>query len=166
MALEASAPTPYIPNTAADRARMLERIGLPDTAALFAELPAQWRDPPIEVPPALSELELVQLLRRQAAANRASTLPSFLGAGAYRRYIPAVTAHLVSRAEFVTAYTPYQPEISQGGLQVMFEYQTAISELTGLPVSNASVYDGASAAAESVAMCTDRKRKKAIISAV
>ncbi|MCC6237533.1 MAG: aminomethyl-transferring glycine dehydrogenase subunit GcvPA [Dehalococcoidia bacterium] len=162
MALEASAPTPYIPNTAADRARMLERIGLPDTAALFAELPAQWRDPPIEVPPALSELELVQLLRRQAAANRASTLPSFLGAGAYRRYIPAVTAHLVSRPEFVTAYTPYQPEISQGTLQAAFEYQSTVCALTGMEVSNTGLYDVASAAAEACLLAARVTSRRAV----
>jgi glycine dehydrogenase subunit 1 len=127
---------------------MLARIGLPDTAALFAELPGRWRDPPIELPPALSELELVQLLRRSAAANEGARIPSFLGAGAYRRAIPAVTSHLASRPEFVTAYTPYQPEISQGTLQAAFEYQSTVCALTGMEVSNTGLYDVASAAAE------------------
>ncbi len=148
MALEASAPTPYIPNTDADRALMLERIGLPSTDALFGELPERWRDPSIEVPPALSELELMQLLRRRAEANAGARMTSFLGAGAYRRYIPAVTSHLVSRPEFVTAYTPYQPEISQGTLQAAFEYQSTVCALTGMEVSNTGLYDVASAAAE------------------
>lgn len=156
------APTPYIPNTDADRRLMLERIGLPDTAALFAELPAAWRDPHIEVPPALSELELMQLLKRAAAANEGARMPSFLGAGAYRRYIPAVTQHLVSRPEFVTAYTPYQPEISQGTLQAAFEYQSTVCALTGMEVSNTGLYDVASAAAEACLLAARVTSRRAV----
>lgn len=160
--LAGGAPTPYIPNTDADRAVMLERIGLPDTAALFAELPAAWRDPTIDVPPALSELELMQLLKRSAVANVGARVPSFLGAGAYRRYIPAVTQHLVSRPEFVTAYTPYQPEISQGTLQAAFEYQSTVCALTGMEVSNTGLYDVASAAAEACLLAARATARRAV----
>ena len=156
------APTPYIPNTEADRALMLARIGLPDTAALFAELPEAWRDPHIDVPPALSELELMQLLKRRATENEGARMPSFLGAGAYRRYIPAVTQHLVSRPEFVTAYTPYQPEISQGTLQAAFEYQSTVCVLTGLEVSNTGLYDVASAAAEACLLAARATSRRAV----
>ena len=144
-----SAPTPYIPNTDADRAHMLARIGLRDLGELFAELPERHRDPAIDLPPALAEAELIRLLRGHAAANvDGGERPTFLGAGAYRRAVPAVTAQLASRSEFVTSYTPYQPEISQGTLQVAFEYQSVVCELTGMDVSNTGLYDVASATAE------------------
>lgn len=142
-------PHPYIPNTEADRALILGRLGLASADTLFADLPEAYRDPPIELPPALAEPELLRLMRRQAAKNRdGGDRPSFLGAGAYRRSVPSVVPYLVSRSEFMTAYTPYQPEISQGTLQTAFEYQSVVCELTGLDVSNTGLYDGASATAE------------------
>ncbi|MCY3561424.1 MAG: aminomethyl-transferring glycine dehydrogenase subunit GcvPA [bacterium] len=141
-------PHPYIPATEADRARMLQRIGAADVEALFADLPAAALDPEIRLPAALTEPELIELLVDRAAANADPARPDFLGAGAYRHAIPAVTAHLAARSEFVTAYTPYQPEISQGTLQSAFEYQSVVCELTGLDVSNTGLYDVASATAE------------------
>ncbi len=142
-------PTPYIPNTDADRALMLARLGLGGLDELFAQLPERYRDPDIELPPALAEAELIRLLRGHAAANAdGGQRPSFLGAGAYRRAVPAVTSHLASRSEFVTSYTPYQPEISQGTLQAAFEYQSVVCELTGMDVSNTGLYDVGSATAE------------------
>ncbi|MBM4416647.1 MAG: aminomethyl-transferring glycine dehydrogenase subunit GcvPA, partial [Chloroflexi bacterium] len=142
-------PHPYLPHTADDVATMLARLGLPDVDALFAELPGAYRDPAILLPPALAEAEIVQLLRERAAENSASALrPHFSGAGAYRRFVPAIVPYLVSRSEFMTAYTPYQPEISQGTLQATFEFQSVVCELTGLDVANAGMYDVASATAE------------------
>jgi len=144
----AGSPHPYIPATAADRARMLERIGVADVDALFADLPATLRDPEIDLPPALTEPELIALLGARAAANADPLRPSFLGAGAYRRSVPAIVSHLTSRSEFSTAYTPYQPEISQGTLQSGFEFQSVVCELTGMDVANTGLYDVASATAE------------------
>jgi glycine cleavage system P protein (glycine dehydrogenase) subunit 1 len=128
---------------------MLERIGLGSIDELFADVPAGVRlDRPLDLPPGKSEQEVYAYLRDLAARNvSAEDELTFLGAGMYDHYVPALIDTLLMRSEFLTPYTPYQPEISQGGLQVMFEYQTAISELTGLPVSNASVYEGPSAVA-------------------
>ena len=155
-------PHPYIPATEADRARMLERVGVADLEALFADLPAALRDPPIDLPPALTEPELIALLEERAAENGAPSRPSFLGAGAYQHSIPAVTAHLTGRSEFVTAYTPYQPEISQGTLQSAFEYQSVVCELTGMDVSNTGLYDVASATAEACLLAARATRRKAV----
>ena len=128
---------------------MLGAIGAGSVDELFADIPESVRlDREIDLPPGLSEQEVYDDLAGLAARNRhADAEVSFLGAGMYDHYVPAVIDNLLSRSEFLTPYTPYQPEISQGGLQVMFEFQTAISELTGLPVSNASVYEGPSAVA-------------------
>jgi glycine dehydrogenase subunit 1 len=128
---------------------MLERIGVGSIDELFADVPAGVRlDRPLDLPDGKSEQEVYAYLRELAARNvSAEDELTFLGAGMYDHYVPALIDTLLSRSEFLTPYTPYQPEISQGGLQVMFEYQTAISELTGLPVSNASVYEGPSAVA-------------------
>ena len=156
------APHPYIPATEADRARMLARVGVADLEALFADLPAAFRDPPIDLPPALTEPELIALLEERAAANLPPTRPDFLGAGAYRRSIPAVTAYLTSRSEFVTAYTPYQPEISQGTLQSAFEYQSVVCELTGMDVSNTGLYDVASATAEACLLAVRATKRRAV----
>ena len=142
------APHPYIPGTAADRAAILERLGLASSDELFADLPAQFRDPDIELPPALAEPDLIRLLEARAAANGDPGRPSFLGAGAYSRAVPSIASYLAGRSEFVTAYTPYQPEISQGTLQSAFEYQSVVCELTGMDVSNTGLYDVASATAE------------------
>ncbi len=128
---------------------MLERIGVGSVDELFADVPKSVRlGRPLDLPQGKPEQEVYAYLRDLAARNTsAEDEISFLGAGMYDHYVPALIDTLLGRSEFLTPYTPYQPEISQGGLQVMFEYQTAISELTGLPVSNASVYEGPSAVA-------------------
>ena len=141
---------------------MLERIGVDSLDALFKDLPASLRDPTISLPPALSEPELIALLSERAADNAAPSRPSFLGAGAYRRSIPSVVSHLVSRSEFVTAYTPYQPEISQGTLQSGFEFQSVVCELTGMDVANVGLYDVASATAEACLMAARATKRGAV----
>jgi glycine dehydrogenase subunit 1 len=155
-------PNPYIPNTDEDRRAMLATVGVGAAAELFADIPSQHRNPPLNLPPPLSEPELRRELSQMAAANRpAGEMPCFLGAGAYRHFIPSVVNHVISRGEFATAYTPYQPEISQGTLQTIFEFQSLVCELTGMDVSNASLYDGASALTEACLMAaavTGRRR--------
>ncbi len=141
--------TTYTSATDADRAEMLGLIGLGSIEELFADIPASLRlSRPLDIPAGLSEQEVYRELSDLAARNTSTEDEiSFLGAGMYDSYVPALVDAIISRSEFLTPYTPYQPEISQGGLQAMFEYQTAISELVGLPVSNASVYEGPSAVA-------------------
>jgi glycine dehydrogenase subunit 1 len=141
--------TSYVPTTDADRREMLETIGVSSIEDLFADIPAALRlDPSWASEPGRAEQEVYDELRALAARNVSTEDEvSFLGAGMYDHYVPALVESIILRSEFLTPYTPYQPEISQGGLQAMFEYQTAISELTGLPVSNASVYEGPSAVA-------------------
>jgi glycine dehydrogenase subunit 1 len=141
--------TRYTSVTDADRREMLETIGVASIEELFADIPVRLRlDRPLAFDQGLSEQEVFAELRALAATNVSTEDEvSFLGAGMYDHYIPALIDSIIQRSEFLTPYTPYQPEISQGGLQAMFEYQTAISELTGLPVSNASVYEGPSAVA-------------------
>ena len=158
----AGSPHPYIPATAADRARMLARIGVADVEALFADLPAAYRDPMITLPPALSEPELIELLSARAAENALPSRPSFLGAGAYRRSVPSIVPYLVSRSEFATAYTPYQPEISQGTLQSGFEFQSVVCELTGMDIANTGLYDVASATAEACLMAARVTKRRAV----
>ena len=155
-------PHPYIPATEADRARMLERIGVDDLDTLFADLPASFRDPPIDLPPALTEPELIALLADRAGQNASPSRPNFLGAGAYRRSVPSIVPHLVGRSEFSTAYTPYQPEISQGTLQSGFEFQSVVCELTGMDVANVGLYDVASATAEACLMAARTTKRQAI----
>lgn len=142
----------YLPHTEEDRRRMMEAIGIADIGELFADIPEEVRfQGRLNVPEALSEPELERHLSSLANRNRhVQDLVSFLGAGAYEHHIPAVVDAVLSRAEFYTSYTPYQPEISQGVLQAIFEYQTMVCELLGLEVANASMYDGASALAEAV----------------
>ena len=144
----------YIQNTPQDREAMLKAIGVADVDALFADIPASVKlKKPLKVPAMLNELDLQKHMMELAAKNTTTHVkPSFLGAGYYDHLVPAVVDHVSMRSEFYTAYTPYQPEASQGTLQCIFEYQTMISELTGLPVSNASLYDGAHAVAEAVMM--------------
>jgi glycine dehydrogenase subunit 1 len=141
--------TVYTAATDADREAMLAQIGVADVEALFAAIPAGLRlGRALDLPAGMAEQEVYAHLRELAARNvSAEDEISFLGGGMYDHYVPAVIDMLTSRSEFLTPYTPYQPEVSQGNLQVMFEYQTAICELTGLPVSNASVYEGPSALA-------------------
>jgi glycine dehydrogenase subunit 1 len=152
----------YLPNTDAERRSMLDELGASRIEDLFSSVPAQLLDPRLDLPPALSEMELVGDLERLAARNRPlSAWESFLGAGVYRRFIPALVRATVSRPEFYTAYTPYQAEASQGTLQTIFEFQSMICALTGMEVANASLYDGATAAAEALMLAvahTGRKR--------
>jgi glycine dehydrogenase subunit 1 len=143
----------YIPHTDAERAEMLARIGVHKIDDLFKSVPEAHRFPQIDLPEPLSELEILEELRVMAEENDdLQHYPSFLGAGAYHHFVPSVVNHIIGRSEFYTAYTPYQPEVSQGTLQSIFEYQTMICDLTGMPVSNASHYDGATALAEGVLM--------------
>ncbi len=142
----------FAPHTPDDLDAMLARIGMSELDQLFDQIPAALRvDEPLDLPLGRSEDEVLQRLGRLAAANRTEGV-CFAGGGAYDHYVPAVVSAILSRGELLTAYTPYQPEVSQGMLQALFEYQTVISELTGLPVSNASLYDGGSAVAEAVSM--------------
>ncbi len=155
----------FVPNTGADRARMLAAVGAGSMDDLFRDVPGRFRYPVLELPAPLSEMEVLRELGRLAEMN--ADLPCFLGAGAYRHFIPSVVDTVVSRSEFATAYTPYQPEISQGTLQAIFEYQTMIARLTGLDVSNASHYDGATSVAEAVVMAVNvfqRERRRVLIS--
>ena len=155
----------YSPHTADDRARMLDAIGVHSIDDLFADIPASLRSRGLELPPPDSEAELAARLRRLAGANRVD-LASFLGAGAYRHFVPAAVDQLLLRGEFYTAYTPYQPEISQGTLQTIYEYQSMLAELTGLDVVSASHYDGATATAEGALMaCRATRRERVLISA-
>jgi len=139
----------YTSATAADRREMLDAVGVGSVEDLFEAIPESVRlGRPIDLPEGMAEQEVLDHLTALAARNRhADEEVTFLGAGMYDHYVPSLIDNLVQRSEFLTPYTPYQPEISQGGLQVMFEFQTMISELTGLPVSNASVYEGPSAVA-------------------
>jgi glycine dehydrogenase subunit 1 len=158
----------YTSATDADRAEMLAAIGVASIEDLFADIPADLRlSQPLNLGAGLSEQEVYDELRALAARNKSTEDEvSFLGAGMYDHYVPALVDSIISRSEFLTPYTPYQPEVSQGGLQAMFEYQTAISELTGLPISNASVYEGPSAVAAAgyVAKHAGGARRKFVIS--
>lgn len=150
----------YRPNTPKDREEMLKTIGVQSIEELFSDIPPALRfKGDMKLPPALSEFEVSKLLRELAGKNTAQDLVIFAGAGAYDHYVPAVVRHVLGRSEFYTAYTPYQPEVSQAVLQSIFEYQTMICELTGMDAANASMYDGASAAAESVTIAAGLTRR-------
>lgn len=154
----------YVSTTKSQQEAMLREIGYDGYEALFSHIPHQVLLQELNLEPGCSEMEIRKKIEGMAAKNR--IYPHiFRGAGAYRHYIPSIVKSVVSKEDFVTAYTPYQSEISQGNLQAIFEFQTMICELTGLDASNASVYDGASAAAESIFMCKERKRTKALVSA-
>ena len=159
----------FIPNTDADRAAMLDAVGIGSTAGLFHDVPEKHRFPRLDMLAPLSELEVLKELEELSARNAsAGRSPCFLGAGAYHHFIPSVVDAVISRSEFATAYTPYQPEISQGTLQAIFEYQTMIARLTGMEVSNASHYDGATSTAEAVIMAlnvSQRQRRGVLLSA-
>ncbi len=152
----------YIPHSSHEQEAMLAAIGEKRLEDLFKDIPSRLRFPKLDLPPALSEMEAAAELGELAASNEnvRSDLVSFLGAGAYNHYIPAVVNHILSRGEFYTAYTPYQPEISQGTLQAIFEYQSLLSALTGMEVTNASHYDGATAVAEAANMAYSQFRGK------
>ncbi len=151
----------FTPHTKADVEVMLKTIGIEKVADLFKVVPEKNRFPDLNLPQPLSEMEAVTELDSIASANATTRdFISFLGAGAYQHYIPAAVDNLLQRGEFYTAYTPYQPEISQGTLQAIFEFQSLISLLTGMDVSNASHYDGATAAAEAVILANNHFRGK------
>jgi len=157
----------YLPHTEADRATMLARIGVGAINDLFADVPADKRLAGLlDLPAAKSELEVERILGALAASNvAAGSGPFFVGAGAYRHHVPASVDHLIQRSEFLTSYTPYQPEIAQGTLQYLFEFQTQVANLTAMEVANASMYDGSTATAEAVLMAHRvTGRRKAVIS--
>ncbi len=157
----------YLPLTPDDRSQMLAVIGAPDIDALFVDVPAEARlSGPVDLPPVQGELEVERHLSHLARRNRtAGEGPFFCGAGAYRHQVPATVDHLIQRSEFLTSYTPYQPEIAQGTLQVLFEFQTQVARLTGMEVANASLYDGSTATAEAVMMAARiTRRTRAVLS--
>ena len=158
----------YIPHTDEDREAMLRTIGVGSLEDLFQDVPTEHRFPKLDLPAALTEMEVQAEMRNLASANETvRDLVCFLGAGAYNHYIPAAVDSILRRGEFYTAYTPYQPEISQGTLQAIFDYQSLIAALTGMEVCNASHYDGATAVAEAVSMAYAHfrgKRSKVVLS--
>lgn len=158
----------FHPHTDSDREKMLKTIGVKSLERLFEDVPKEFRFPILDLPPGLTEMETIEKVGILAEGNETyRDKPIFLGAGAYNHYIPAAVDTILSRGEFYTAYTPYQPEISQGTLQAIFEYQSHVVNLTGMDVSNASHYDGATAAAEAVNMANlifRGKRSKVVIS--
>jgi glycine dehydrogenase subunit 1 len=157
----------FNPHTDADRETMLAAIGVDSTDALFEPIPRDFRYPHLDLPPALTEMEAARHLAALAAKNFVpEPEDSYLGAGSYRHFIPSTVDHMISRGEFYTAYTPYQPEVAQGTLQVIYEFQTMVAELFGLEVANASMYDGATAMAEGahIAVSSSRKREHILVS--
>ncbi len=158
---------PYIPTTDSDKKEMLEVIGISSTDELFQDIPEEFRlNRPLNLDNAKSELEVTKYIKSLAAKNKSvNDLSCFLGAGAYDHYIPTTVDAIISRSEFYTSYTPYQPEISQGTLQYVFEFQTLITRLTGMDVANASLYDGGTAYAEAAIMaCAVARRKEVVVS--
>lgn len=155
----------YLPTTDQDRKEMLETIGVESVEELFQEIPESVRfKGRMNLPEPLSEPHLIKHMNRLAGKNASfGEFTSFLGAGVYEHYIPSVVGHVISRSEFYTAYTPYQPEISQGELQAIFEFQTMICELTGMDVANSSMYDGPTALAEAAAMSLGATRRKKVV---
>ncbi|MGB6176017.1 MAG: aminomethyl-transferring glycine dehydrogenase subunit GcvPA [Methylocella sp.] len=157
----------YLPLNDEDRADMLARIGVGHIDALFAGIPnAKRLEQDLDLPPRKTEMEVERLLSGLAAKNvAAGSVPFFVGAGAYKHHVPASVDHLIQRSEFLTSYTPYQPEIAQGTLQAIFEFQTQVAALTSMDVANASMYDGSTATVEAVAMARRiTKRRKALLS--
>lgn len=153
----------YIPNTPDERLQMLKQAGFDSFEDLFSSIPKHIKlKEKLNLDSPKSEYEVIDKIASLADKNKIYKM-IFRGAGAYKHFIPSVVEHIASRSEFVTAYTPYQPEFSQGVLQAIFEYQTMICQLTGMDVSNAGVYDGAHAAAEAISMCCDKKRNDAIV---
>ncbi|MBR4426369.1 MAG: aminomethyl-transferring glycine dehydrogenase, partial [Spirochaetales bacterium] len=154
----------FIPSTETQQQQMLKAIGLKDFKQLYKDVPeTMYLDRELDIPSGMSELEVSRAVSEMAAENKVfSTI--LRGAGSYDHYIPSIVKYIPTKEEFLTAYTPYQAELSQGILQSIFEYQTMICALTGMDVSNASVYDGATAAAEAAAMCRDKKRRVTLLS--
>src|SRR6266540_3744809 len=155
----------YLPNTPAQQKEMLTLIGVSSIEDLLVRVPVKARlSRPLNLPSGLAEIDLVRQLRRMSGENAAADdYACFLGAGSYDHAIPSPINHLISRGEFFTAYTPYQPEASQGTLRTIYEYQTMIAELTGMDVANASIYDGGSALAEAVLMARDITGRKEVV---
>jgi len=154
----------YVPITAADREAMLRTIGVDSIEALFADIPKDKRFPKLDLPAPMSELEVVRHVSDLAAKNaHVGEYACFLGAGAYNHFIPSVVEHLIYRGEFYTAYTPYQPEVSQGTLTAIYEYQSLICKLTGMEVTNASMYDGSTALAEATLMAARLTRRDKLV---
>ncbi len=156
----------YLPHTDSEIRDMLHAIGVPDIDALFAQIPPSGRlGRPLALEPQLDEASLMRHLESLADKNPAAKMVSFLGAGIYDHHVPPAVDQLLLRSEFYTAYTPYQAEVAQGTLQAIFEFQTIVSELFGMPLANASMYDGASAAAEAILMARRlTKRTRVLVS--
>ena len=155
--------SPYSPNTDADRRQMLDAIGVDSANELFTDIPEQHRNPALDLPPPMSEFDLKRYFAELASMNKTpGEYACFLGAGSYRHYIPSIVRQLTSRSEFMTAYTPYQPEISQGTLQTEFEFQTLCAQLTGMDVANAGMYDGSTSLAEAALMASRVTRRSRI----
>jgi glycine dehydrogenase subunit 1 len=157
----------YLPHTPQDRADMLARIGVSSIDDLFVDIPEAKRlKQPLDLPTHRSEMEVARLMRALAGMNRpAGDGPFFVGAGAYRHHVPAAVDHIIQRSEFLTSYTPYQPEVTQGTLQYLFEFQTQVANLTAMEVANASMYDGSTATGEAVLMAHRvTRRNKAVLS--
>ena len=156
--------SPYSPITNEDKAEMLKSIGINSQSELFSDLPQKFINPSLNLPESISEFDLLTEISILADKNKTpGNIPSFLGAGSYRHFIPSVVKQISSRGEYMTAYTPYQPEISQGTLQVGYEFQSMICELTGMEVANSGMYDGATALAEAALMASRVTRRNEII---
>ncbi len=154
----------YIPNSPEERDEMLAFVGLKNAGELFRSIPADVQlDRDLNITEPLAESEVIATLEGMAAKNTAATKPSFLGAGVYSHFSPTIVDHLIQRSEFFTSYTPYQPEISQGTLQYIFEFQTLVCQLTGMEVANASMYDGSTAMAEAYLMAQRVTRREKIV---
>jgi len=153
---------PYVPHTDADVRRALAAIGVDDVDDLFADVPSELLDPPLDLMEPMDEVTLLAHLDALAARDQ-KAVPTFLGGGVRRHFIPAVTPRLALQGEFVTAYTPYQAEVAQGVLQATFEFQTMMAELTGLPIANASMYDGASSVAEAALLAVRQTRRETVV---
>ncbi|MFN3330829.1 MAG: aminomethyl-transferring glycine dehydrogenase subunit GcvPA, partial [Pyrinomonadaceae bacterium] len=154
----------YIPNPPEERAEMLKVIGLSSAEELFRSIPEDIRlKRPLKITEPLSEPEVIALMENLASKNTASQKTSFLGAGVYSHYSPTIVDYLIQRSEFFTSYTPYQPEVSQGTLQYIFEFQTLVCQLTGMEVANASMYDGSTAMAEAVLMAQRITRRQKVL---
>src|SRR5215217_408695 len=155
----------YLPLTPEDRVEMLSAVGVGSIDDLFVDVPAAARRTGfVELPHVAGELEVEREMAALAGRNvAAGSVPFFCGAGAYRHHVPASVDHIIQRSEFLTSYTPYQPEIAQGTLQVLFEFQTQVANLTGMPVANASLYDGSTATAEAVLMANRITKKDRVV---
>ena len=155
--------SPYTPNTENDRAEMLSAIGVNKVDDLFKDIPESYLNPELKIPDAISEMELVKEMEALAGLNAVpGDYASFLGSGAYRHFIPSIVNRLALRSEFMTCYTPYQPEVSQGTLQAHFEFQSMVCQLTGMDVANAGMYDGSTALSEAVLMACRITKKSSI----